>query len=386
MNMQIPVQPDHIRALKSPHDQKVKTQYAYVALADIPRNLPLSPNPRVPKPNEVIRRVKSSLESNDGLFHILNRGITISARSAEYDNATGILALDIPDGEEAYGILDGGHTYDVVKDMAGHPEQADRQYIKIEILTGVESALPRIASARNFSKQVKDISLANYSKTLEWLKEAMGDVAGKVRWRENDDEPFDVMEYIQALGAFDINRYDDLTHPLESYKNAGKCLDAASDGTYQYLASIVPDVIKLYDTIRYEWWQKYKVPDENGRGGRPGRLKEVQERKRGVSKLLQFPSLSDADPQEALYHVEKGLAIPLLSAFRSLLKLDTDTGELSWKVDPFEFWNLHGTSLVRKVMDASDQRGSNPQVVGRDKTVYEALYESVQLIYLKSLQ
>jgi hypothetical protein len=388
MVKKLPVLPENIRSLKSPHDFKVRTQYAYIALADVPRDLPLSPNPRVPKPNEVIRRVKSSLESNDGVFHILNRGITISAQMAEYDNSTGILTLDIPDGEESYGILDGGHTYEVVKELAGRPEQADSQFIKFEILTGVEPILPAIASARNFSKQVKDISLANYAHKLDWLKSALGDVADKVRWRENDDEPFDVMEYIQALSAFDINRFTDQNHPLEAYKNAAKCLDAAcldagKDGSLRYLAPVVHDVVRLYDTIRFEWWQKYKSPDENGRGGRPGRLKEVQERKRGTGRLLQFPSLPHATPSEALYHVEKGLVIPLIAAFRSLLKLDA-AGTPSWRIDPFGFWDRNGGSLVRKVMEASDQRGSNPQAVGRDKTVYEALYESVELIYLKS--
>lgn len=380
----IPVLSDNIRAIKSPHDPKVKTQYAYVALADVPPDLPLSPNPRVPKPNEVIRRVKVSLEANDGLFHILNRGITISARSADYDNQTGILTMDIPDGEEAYGILDGGHTYAVVRDLVGEPANAEQQYVKLEILTGVESILPQIASARNFSKQVKELSLANYSKRLEWLKQAMGQVAEKVRWRENDDQPFDVMEYIQALAAFDVKRYGDQNHPLESYKNSAKCLDAASDGDLTYLAPIVQTVVKLYDTIRFEWWQKYKAPDENGKGGRPGRLKEVQGRQRGVSRLLQFPSLPEAEPSSALYHVEKGLVIPLLAAFRALLVFEESTGLLNWKVEPFTFWEHNGTALVRKVMEASDQRNANPQVVGRDKTVYEALYDSVQLYYLKS--
>src|SRR5688500_10364757 len=108
MLRQIPVRPENIRAFKSPHDPSVRTQYAYVALADVPDDLPLSPNPRVPKPNDVIRRVKVSLESDHGTFHILNRGITISAKNSDYDNGTGILTVDIPDGEEAYGILDGG--------------------------------------------------------------------------------------------------------------------------------------------------------------------------------------------------------------------------------------------------------------------------------------
>ncbi len=382
----IPVLPENIRSLKSPHDPRVKTQYAYVALADVPPDLPLSPNPRVPKPNDVIRRVQTSLQSNDGTFHILNRGITVSARASEYDNASGILTLDIPDGEEAYGILDGGHTYAVVREHVGLPPEADCQFVKLEILTGVEPILPAIASARNFSKAVKEISLANYSHKLDWLKTALGPIADRVRWRENDDEPFDVIEYIQVICAFDIKKFGDQNHPVESYKNSGKCLDAAISGAVQYLASVVPDVVELYDTMRFQWWPMYTRPDENGRGGRPGRLREVTARQRGTARLLQFPALPGVDPAEAMYHVEKGLVVPLVAAFRALLILDDMTGALSWKTKPLEFWNQYGPSLVRKVMDASDQRGSNPQVVGRDKTVYEALYESVELIYLRSIR
>lgn len=384
MLKRIPVSPDNIRALKSPNDPKVKTQYAYVALADVPTDLPLSPDPRVPKPNDVIRRVKASLESNDGLFHILNRGITISARSAEYDNAASELALDIPDGEEAYGILDGGHTYFVVQELAGQPARADMQFAKLEILTGVESFLPSIASARNFSKAVKELSLANYAHKLDWLKQALGDTSKKVRWRENDDEPFDAVEYIQIISAFDLKRYGDQNHPLEAYKNAAKCLDAAADGTLSYLAPRVADIVRLYDTVRFEWWPMYTKPDENGRGGRPGLLTEVTSRQRGRARLRQFPSLNDVDPADAKYHVEKGLVVPVVAAFRSLLTLDPDTENLKWKTDPLKFWGKNGPALVRKVMDASDQRGSNPQAVGRDKTVYEALYESVELMYLKA--
>lgn len=381
----IPVLPDNIRSIKSPHDPKVKTQYAYVALADVPQDLPLSPNPRVPKPNDVIRRVKVSLESNDGTFHILNRGITISAKSSEYDNSSGVLTVEIPDGEESYGILDGGHTYAVVQELVGNPPKADAQFIKLEILTGVEPILPAIASARNFSKAVKEISLANYRHQLDWLKNALGDTASKVRWRENDDEPFDVMEYIQVVSAFDVKRYGDQNHPLESYKNSGKCLDAAAGDSLKYLAPVVPDIVKLYDTMRFRWWPMYTQPDESGKGGRPGRLREVTARQRGTARMLQFPALPGVDPDKAMYHVEKGLVVPLIAAFRSLLVYDeANNDQLSWKTCPFDFWEQNGPSLVRKVMEASDQRGSNPQVVGRDKTVYEALYESVELMYLKS--
>jgi len=192
------------------------------------------------------------------------------------------------------------------------------------------------------------------------------------------------MEYIQVIAAFDINRYGEQSHPLESYKNSAKCLDAAADGTLVYLAPVVPEIVKLYDTMRFEWWPRYTAPDENGRGGRPGSLKEVTSRQRGAGRMLQFPSLPNIDPAKARYHVEKGLVVPLIAAFRSLLRLNDKSGKPEWKICPFEFWKQNATFLVRKVMEASDQRNSNPQAMGRDKTVYEALYESVELLYLKS--
>lgn len=384
MKKRLPVSAEYIRSLKSPHDPSVRTLYVYIALADVPQDLPLSPNPRVPKPNEVIRRVKESLEGNSGIFHILNRGITISARSAEYDNSTGVLELDIPE-DENYGILDGGHTYDVVKELAGYPEQAHRQFVKFEVLIGVEDILSKIASARNFSKAVKAVSLANYSKNLDWLKKALGPLEKSVRWSENDDQDVDALEYIQLVYAFDIDRFTAQVHPVQAYSSTAKCLEAAEKETLIYLTPIILDIVKLYDIMRFEWWEKYKSPDEAGRGGRPGRLKEVQGRKRGTSRLLQFPTLPDVNPEKALYHVEKGLVIPLISSFRALVKKDSN-GQPYWSVDPFEFWKQNGAMLVRKVMDASDQRGANPQAVGKDKTVYEALYDSVELLYLKSVR
>ena len=185
--------------------------------------------------------------------------------------------------------------------------------------------------------------------------------------------------------AFDIDRFTAQAHPVQAYSSTAKCLEAAEKETLIYLTPIILDIVKLYDIMRFEWWEKYKSPDEAGRGGRPGRLKEVQGRKRGTSRLLQFPTLPDVNPEKALYHVEKGLVIPLISSFRALVKKDSN-GQPYWSVDPFEFWKQNGAMLVRKVMDASDQRGANPQAVGKDKTVYEALYDSVELLYLKSVR
>jgi hypothetical protein len=51
------------------------------------------------------------LEAQDGNFHFLNRGITISGAGVEYNNRTGVMKLLIDGTDEDQGIVDGGHTY-----------------------------------------------------------------------------------------------------------------------------------------------------------------------------------------------------------------------------------------------------------------------------------
>ena len=280
MTYTISISPEHLRVLKSPNVEEIRTAYAYVPLLEFPTNLPLSPDPRVPKPNAVVRRIKDSLKSNDGLFHILNRGITISAKRADYDNSKGVLTLEIPD-EEYYGILDGGHSNFSVNDVQSallRTGDDTDQFIKIEVLTGVEEHLGKIASARNFSKAVKEISLASYNKELDWFKKALGEITQRLRWSENDEEPFDAMEYIQVITAFNTERYTATDHPLEAYKNAGKCLDMVTsfDDGFKMLSPHVQKIVKLYDTVRLSWWEMYKLPDEEGKRGRPGKRTEVK--------------------------------------------------------------------------------------------------------------
>jgi hypothetical protein len=378
---------EHVRTLVSPGHNDVKTMFAYVPLDQYPDSLPISPDPRIPKPGTVERRIKDSLKGNDGLFHLLNRGVTVSAQYANYDNKSGYLTLIIPE-DDWYGILDGGHT-DLsirnVKALLSKSGEQSEQFVKLEILVGVEQWLGKIASARNFSKAVKEISLANYNKELEWFKAELAFIDEKwIKWSENNPEPFDALEYIQVITAFDIKKYSATNHPLEAYKNAGKCLEYATskDEEMLYLSKQVKTFVTLYDTVRLEWWEKYNMPDESGRRGRGGNRKEVKGRQRGVGRLMNYPALNKKlKATEVNYHVEKGLVIPLVAAFRSLLE-ETE-GELSWKADPFQVWNSHGSSLVRKIMDASAQRDNNPHVVGRDSTVYEALYDAVELTYLR---
>ena len=80
-------------------------------VSDLPEDIPLDPDPRVPKvKGRTTKRISDSLKTNDVRFHLLNRGITLSVESVEFDNKRSLLTLNIPEGD-VYGVIDGGHTY-----------------------------------------------------------------------------------------------------------------------------------------------------------------------------------------------------------------------------------------------------------------------------------
>lgn len=397
----ISVHPDRFRVIPDP-DKSRKTVYALVNVLDLPIEkegevcriaFPLSPDPRVPKKSPVTRVIVDSLKKWDGKFHLKNRGITISASECEYDNNSKRMRLVIP-SEEQYGILDGGHTTFSIESVlcADLPDKADLtdQYVRLEILIGCEEFLGEIAQGRNTSMAVKLFSLKNKEGEFEWLKAAVSPFDEKIRWSENDPQEFPVLELIQILTSVNKDQFGANNHPLEAYKNAGKCLDyiVSADDKYGYrkLERVARDVWKLYDTIRYKWWDLYNKPHPvTGKPGRAGRLVEVQNRKRGKASLMRYVTLDvQGDPESGDKHVEKGLSIPVLAAFRCLLEDDSE-GKYEWKRDPFDFFERHGQLLIRLMMEASDSRDNNPHIVGRDATVYDLIYRTVENEVLRAM-
>src|SRR5438093_1486664 len=97
MNYAIAVPPDSVRSFKDPNIPKVRIVHAIVPVTELPTDLPLDPDPRRPRlTGSVAKRIATSLISNDGRFHLLNRGICISARDVELDTRKNVLSINIP--------------------------------------------------------------------------------------------------------------------------------------------------------------------------------------------------------------------------------------------------------------------------------------------------
>src|SRR6266404_765881 len=361
VTFKFPVSPDHIRTFKDPTQKKIRIVHALVGVHELPVSIPLEPDPRVPKiKGPVTKRITNSLNTNDGRFHLLNRGITISAKEVEFDSRHGMLTMSIPEGD-AYGIIDGGHTYKAITSSVesknaisnGDGEDAlPQQYVHLEILQGIEGHLADIAEARNFSIQLKAWSLANYKHEFEWFLDALGeDYRRYIKVSENDEEPVGVLDLIQVMCAMNPILFPQSSPPLEAYKNAGKCLEYFTDKDekgkvrdkhqFRKMASVARDIVRLHDFVRFNWKKAYNAGDESGRKGRLGKRTETQIRKRNRKALATYYFLdAKKGPMEGDIPIEKGLSIPLISSFRALL--EERSGKLRWSTDPFKFFDRHG--------------------------------------------
>ncbi len=300
MILSIPVTQEHIRSFQDPNRTKIRIQHALVRVLDWPDNVPIDPDPRVPKERgPVVKRIASFLMTGDGRFHLLNRGITVSVKKSDFDNQTGRLQLHMP-VDESYGIIDGGHTDFAIKSTVasaiqeGKDKRLENQYVHLEILSKIEGDLADIAEARNFSQQLKPWTLASYRHKYEWFLDALGeDFRKSIKISENDAQPVGVMDLIQVMCAVNMELYEPTSQSVnETYKNAGKCLQnfIQDDDPYHFkaFAPICRDVVRLYDYIRFKWREAYNAEDDSGKRGRIGARTEMQKRQRNRSALATY--------------------------------------------------------------------------------------------------
>src|SRR2546427_813464 len=137
-----------------------KDYFAIVRVKDLPdlgawRRI----NVRDPKlTGSVPKKISNGYKDYPELFVFMNRGIVLAAHSVSFDNKTNEMTIKMTN-PAAHGLLDGGHTYNIVR---GENDLDFEQYVKIEILEGFDDEdIPNLVDARNTSNQVKDESLMN---------------------------------------------------------------------------------------------------------------------------------------------------------------------------------------------------------------------------------
>lgn len=353
-----------------------------VDVKDIPDNIPMDTNPR--KQNldtKVAKKIKVSLLSEtDRNFYILNRGILLSAASIVYDNINNIVTIAFDD-PLVHGNVDGGHTYKVILE---NRDQLDynRQFVKVEVLTGIENMFESVAASRNTSFQVNDKSIANLRDMFDLIKDAIKDEPYKndVSYKENDVQRIDIQDILACLFMFNLDRFpqEGLTYPINAYSSKKACLDQylndyvkyqtnKNGNPYQKMVKIIPTILKLYDAVETNMSVFYKGDSNDIK--RYGRTVGVVVAKPGK------PFKSKYYGREMDYATPYGFIYPIVGAFRALVT--EKNGSYEFAMDPFEVLQKLGPQLVTYTIEMSRQLGNNPNATGKSAILWNNLYNNV---------
>lgn len=382
---------DLVRVMADPHNPKLLITHAYVPIRNFPTGqVPDDVNPRSHEklPARLADTIEESLKQSPSFFHLLNRGMLVLADKSSYDEQKEILTFTVTDTEQN-GLVDGATTdrvlqrvkneipeYDKLK-LEALPEFLQDSAVHLEIISGdINDMLVELASARNTSVQVKEFALENLGGGFDWLKAAIdnSEFKGRIRFRENDQEPVDVRQILGLLTLFHPKWNEDKREPIIAYSNKGEVLDNYRSEEwkkgYQLLEPITVDILRLYDYVQMNFQKTYEQYKTNlGSKSRLGLRREVQFKEKGVYTL-------PLTQQKTQYRIPDGWIYPILGSFRMLVKIDD---KLTWYLDPFKFFDEIGPSLVADVVEESEAMGGNAASVGKARPLWNNLRKSVEM-------
>lgn len=366
------------RKLDDPFENGKSKKYVFYAkISDVPTGIPMGTNPREQKlTSGVATAIKESLCSNDGYFHLKNRGIVISASKVTFNNIKETVRLEFSD-DEYFGNIDGGHTYKII---CAHKNENLDQYVQFEVMTGVEDIIEDLARARNTSVQVDEKSMAELAKKFDPIKESLEGMPffNRIAFKQNQTilnnkgksvKMIDARDVVAIISMFDIDHFDEESQPTQAYSSKRTILSSLyleDPEHYRKFTNIAADIFDLYDTIEMEFAGAY-----NANGGKYGRKKFSGYKDKVIGK-------SKFGLHDLYYKVPNGLLYPVVAAFRALV-INTNTGKYGWynNTSPITIWELCKSSLATKVMNFTNSIGDNPNAVGKDSNIWDLAYITV---------
>ena len=388
--------------MQDPNFEGSETHYMLVPASELPEGIPLDANPREPKVNRPVYRAvsKSLCQTDDGVegsFHLKHRGITIVASAVtkcreSRGDGLDVFNLHFPD-DAVYGIVDGGHSYEIVREAVGAGAVPDNEFIKLEVMTGLrpEGLITDIAGGRNTSMQVQAKSLLDLNNEFQFLKDVLAADGWdkRVAWHEGQDGEVDVVDVIAMMSCFDTVSYPDrTTHPVDAYRRKKSMLDRFENdpNRYRRLAPVLRDILKLHDWIAFDSQSRWQnVGGVSGSGGNYGRLEMVEMVKPGRPKI-RFPFLIGVESEKRL---RRPAVFPILASFRLLLT-EEPHGErygsypaAKWRKDfdeVMELWEASGGQLLRTFYEHFGSTGRDLHAAGRSSALWGSIYKDLTVI------
>jgi hypothetical protein len=404
------------RAFKAFDDGSYQKWVLVVSAKDLPRDLPLDANARVPNviKNPTCTEMRETLLTRPELFQILNGGVVCTATSVNVKQEGNEQWVEVAfDHDQLQGVVNGGHTYGTLlhvvhdhpiyaeslalkaalkKDKAGeNPDLAplldneekladriararERAMVQLELVAPVSDPdlLHDIARARNLSQSVDQTALQNLAGKYVIMKEVLAHAplpfgptfVERVVWKTNQEVPdgskeIPVKTLIHLLALMNTRLYrPGVKAANEVYARSGVIVrefgeaEGEDSEFYDKLARLLPEFIRLYDHIYGSLPETQ--PSFPWADGKPPAVDRKPRKTAFATPLLGRTCTSK---------VSAAFVWPIFSAFRQLI--EEDSGILRFKVDPIAIFDEKKAELSTTVQNTFDNQGRFAQQVGK---------------------
>lgn len=419
------------RAFKALDDGTYRKWVLVVAARDLPRDLPLDANARVPNviKNPYCGAMRETLLTRPELFQIFNGGIVCTATAVDVKQEGSEQWVDVAfDQDQRQGAVNGGHTYgELLHVIHDHPIYAEgmtlktvlakrdkaadnpnlaplledegkladriarareRAMVQLELVAPVSDPdlLHDIALFRNLSQSVDQTALQNLAGKYELMKQILGEAPApfgpsfveRVVWKTNQDVPEGSTEVpvkllIHLLALMNTRLYKPgVKVANEVYVRSGVVVREFGEAEGEDSAFYDKLAHLLPEFIKL-YDQIYKVLPEDNPAFPWADGKPPADRKRRKTAFT-TPLLARTCSSK----VSGAFIWPVFSAFRLLLEED-GSGGLRFKTDPVAFFEEKKAELSSTIQTTFESQGRVVQQVGKATDAWIRLEGQIQM-------
>lgn len=376
------------RELPDPASQvfkKLVKREFQVNINDLVDGIPTDPNPRDAKPKtKTYLDIIDSLNSDDGTFHLKNHGIKIVAEDTIYNAHTKELTITFKEGvdkKSSHGILDGGHTYEIITNHRN--ENIKHQFVPITIYTGIpHEYIPELAAGLNNSTALTAVTKLNHQNNFEWIQKSLEGqpYADKVVYYQNDEGNIKVETIIALMTAVNIELFPlkGDAFPTMAYNSKQGCLMKFAENrtSYEKFDKILPELLQLYDYISESCYSNYNKKAKGNAGGltifnatnKPATIG-------GTRRKHKF----DFSGESSFFRLEQGVNVAAFSTLRCFIRLKG--GKFVWDRPVSDVKKAIDNVAAVLVKDSHDvyREVNNLSALGKSPNLWKLLLQTVRL-------
>ncbi len=419
------------RAFKALDDGTHRKWVLVVAARDLPRDLPLDANARLPNviKNSTCGEMRQTLLTRPELFQIFNGGIVCTATAVDVKQEGSEQWVDVAfDQDQLQGVVNGGHTYgQLLHVIHDHPIYAegmtlkavlskkdkvaddtnlaplledegkladciararDRAMVQLELVAPISDPdlLHDIARARNLSQSVDQTALQNLAGKYELMKKVLGEAPApfgpsfveRVVWKTNQEVPegsqeVPVKTLIHLLGLMNTRQYKPgVKVANEVYSRSGVVIREFGEAEGEDSTFYDKLAHLLPDFIKLYDYIYMTLPETNPSfSWADGKPPTDRNRRKTV---FTTPLLARTCNSK----VSGAFIWPIFSAFRLLLEED-GSGGLRFKADPVALFEEKKAELSATIQTTFENQGRVVHQVGKAPDAWIRLEGQIQM-------